>query len=176
MIVMRRMIPEKPFALSVKKVRALDVPDGIIAHLTTEYRGNVYGRHVIHVTSGPFEKETRGANPHSGAYDDDPENAAKNAANLETDSRFKSAYRTNSDYIQHPRNNWICYHFKERGIVPTDCTIRMYSHGPGGSHVKSWLVETLADGENWQEVFSKGGKVDMFEEQIATPLRCGGDL
>jgi hypothetical protein len=61
-------------------VRALDVPDGIIAHLTTEYKGNVRDRHVIDVTSGSFEKETRGANPHSGAYDDDPENAAKNAA------------------------------------------------------------------------------------------------
>jgi hypothetical protein len=74
--------------------------------------------------------------------------------------------------------------------------------------VKSWLVETSADGENWWEVarkegneqlpfeqlslsgrphfsltehgsralLSKGSKIDMFEEQIATPLRCGGDL
>jgi hypothetical protein len=44
----------------------IDVPDGIIAHLTGECGGNVHDRHVVEITSGSFEKETHGANPHSG--------------------------------------------------------------------------------------------------------------
>jgi hypothetical protein len=32
--------------------------------------------------------------------------------------------------------------------------IRTNVHGPGW-HLKSWLVQTLADGENWQEVGRK---------------------
>jgi hypothetical protein len=54
--------------------------------------------------------------------------------------------------IPHTRNNWICYDFKERKIVPTHYTIRTHGNGPGGAHLKSWLVETSADGENWREV------------------------
>jgi hypothetical protein len=46
----------------------------------------------------------------------------------------------------------VCYNFKERRIVPTHYTIRTFSGGPGDSHLKSWLVETSADGENWREV------------------------
>jgi hypothetical protein len=46
----------------------------------------------------------------------------------------------------------LCYNFKERRIVPTHYTIRTHSDSPGGSHLKSWLVETSADGENWRVV------------------------
>jgi hypothetical protein len=34
----------------------IDVPDGIIAHLTRECSGNVHDRQVVNVTSGSFEK------------------------------------------------------------------------------------------------------------------------
>jgi hypothetical protein len=54
--------------------------------------------------------------------------------------------------IPHTRNNWICYNFKERRIVPTHYTIRTHDHGTGYGHLKSWLVETSVDGESWQEV------------------------
>jgi hypothetical protein len=46
----------------------------------------------------------------------------------------------------------VCYDFKERRIVPTHYTIRTNDDGPGNEHLKSWLVETSADGENWREV------------------------
>jgi hypothetical protein len=137
---------------SVKKGPKFDIPDGIIAHLTRECGGNVHDHHVVDITSGSFEKETRGANPHSGAYDNHPNCAAKNAADLETGSLFASAYRPKKEDIPHTRNNWICCDFKERRIVATHYTIRTYEYGPGHSHLKSWLVETSADGENWREV------------------------
>jgi hypothetical protein len=142
---------DKAVPPSVKKGQYFDVPDGIIAHLTRECGGNVHDRNVIDVTSGSFEKETLGANPHSGAYDNNPRYAAKNTADLETHSHFFSACREKED-IPHTRNNWICYDFKERRIVPTHYTIRTYWNGPGNSHLKSWLVETSTDGENWREV------------------------
>jgi hypothetical protein len=41
-------------------------PNGIIAHLRRECGGNVHDCHVVDVTSESFEKETYGANPHSG--------------------------------------------------------------------------------------------------------------
>jgi hypothetical protein len=130
----------------------IDVPDGIIAHLTRECGGNVHDRHVVDVTCGSFEKETQGANPHSGAWNNDPTWAAKKAADLETDSYFQSACRTKNEDNPHTRNNWICYNFKERRIVPTHYTIRTYHGAPGHEHLKSWLVETSADGETWREV------------------------
>jgi hypothetical protein len=47
----------------------------------------------------------------------------------------------------------VCYDFKERRILPTHCTIRANDFGgPGSFHLKSWLVETSADGESWQDV------------------------
>jgi hypothetical protein len=46
----------------------------------------------------------------------------------------------------------VCYDFKERRIVPTHYAIRTNEDGPGDAHLKSWLVETSADGESWQEV------------------------
>jgi hypothetical protein len=148
--------PTKQFPPSVKKGKAksicgdeveIDVPDGISAHLTRECGGNVHDHHVVDITCGSFEKETVGANPHSGAYDNDPDCAAKNAADLETYSCFESAYRWEGD-ISHTRNNWICYDFKERTIVPTHYTIRTNRNDPGYLHLKSWLVEMSADGEN----------------------------
>jgi hypothetical protein len=81
--------------------------------------------------------------------------AAENAADFETSLRFLSAYRRKETDILHTRNNWVCCDFKERRIVSTHYTIRTNSYGPGGSHLKSWLVETSADGENWREVARK---------------------
>jgi hypothetical protein len=112
----------------------------------------VHDRHVVDVTSGSFEKETQGANPHSGAFDNDPDCAAKNAADLDSYSCFQSAYREKEEDIPHTRNNWLCYDFKERRVAPTHYTIRTYGCGPGEGHLKSWLVETSADGESWREV------------------------
>jgi hypothetical protein len=120
----------KQFPPSVKTVRTknvlswqsgkeieINVPDGIIAHLTRECGENVHDRHVVDITCGTFEKETRGANPHSGAYGNYPNSAAKNATDLETDFVSQSAYRDDDkEDIPHMRNNWICYNFNERRI------------------------------------------------------------
>jgi hypothetical protein len=133
--------PTEQFPPSGKKGRYFDIPDGIIAHMTRECSRNVHDRHVVDVTCGSFEKTT--------VKDHDPKWAPQNAANLETGPGLCSAFRDDKGDIPHGRNSWFCYDFKERAIVPTHYTIR--SHGCIGPP-KSWLVETSADKENWQEV------------------------
>jgi hypothetical protein len=123
-----------------------------IARLTRECGGNVYDRHVVDVTSRPFEKETRRANPYSGAWNDNPDYVAKSVADLETDSVFQSAFRRKKEDIPHTRNHWVCYDFKKSRIVPTHSTVCTNSGGPGANHLKLWLVGTSVDGENWREV------------------------
>jgi hypothetical protein len=112
--------------------------------------GNVHDHKIVDVTCGSFEKETAGPNPHSGAYGNDPRYSGKNAADLETNSCFVSAYREQKEDIPHTRNNWICYDFKERRIVPTHYTIRKHYRDPGNDHLRSWLVEMSADGKKWR--------------------------
>jgi hypothetical protein len=142
---------EKRFRSWIKKggneAGAFDVPDGIIGHLTRVHAGN-----VVKVTSGSFEKETEGANPHSGVYGNRVVFAATNAVDLDTDSCFLSAHRTEAANIAHTRNNWLCYDFGQRRIVPTHYTIRTAIANPGDGHLKSWLIETSTDGERWWEV------------------------
>jgi hypothetical protein len=111
----------------------------------------VHDRRAVDVSSGSFEKETWMIAPHTGADNDDPARAPRNA-DLETDSVFASAYRWDPTDIPHIRNNWLCYDFKKRRIVPTHYAIRTWSQGPGSSHMKSWLVETSADRESWREI------------------------
>jgi hypothetical protein len=135
----------------------MDVPDGIIAHLTRECGGNVHKRHIVDVTSGSFEKEIEAANPYSGAYDNNARSAAKNVADWETGLYFASAFRKKTEDIPHTRNNWICYDFKKRRIVPTHYIIRTHGHGPSSWHMKSWLVETSTDGMSWREVAHEEG-------------------
>jgi hypothetical protein len=131
----------KQFPPLLKRGRYFAIPDGIIAHLTRECGGNVYDRKIVAVTAGSFERTTEKnkANP-------------KQVADLGSGSSYWSDYRSLREYIPHTRNNWICYDFKERRIVPTHYTIRTHDGGPGWSHLKSWLVETSADGESWREV------------------------
>jgi hypothetical protein len=102
-------------------------------------------------------EETEGANSYSGAYNNYSCYAAKNAADLESDSCFSSAYREKKERIWDTVNNWLCYDFKERRIVPTHYTIRTDNWDVGDAHLKSWLVETSVDGKNWQKA---GGEKD----------------
>jgi hypothetical protein len=116
-----------------------NIPDGIISHPTTECGGNVHDHHVVEITFGSFEEEI---------YSEG--GAIKNIVDVETDSYIYTKWRSSSADIPHTKNNWVCYDFKERRIAPSHYAIRTY--GPGTEHLKSWLVETSADGENWREV------------------------
>jgi hypothetical protein len=156
----RLQMTEKQFPPLIKKgggrtvLRGLeiDMPDGIIAHLTRECGGNVHDCRVVNVTAGSFEKRTIGLDPRSGEFKDLHWNAPKYSTALENDRWYRSAFRNKKADIPHTRNNWLCYDFKEKRIVPTHYAIRAHDDGRGDEHMKSWLVETSLDGENWREV------------------------
>jgi hypothetical protein len=119
--------------------REVGVPDGIVAYLGRQCGGNVHDCGVVSVTSSkPFNEQA--------------ERAAKNVTEMQSDSRFCSKYRTMGAVIPQAANNWICYDFKTRRIVPTHYAIRSCHTDRGGSHLKSWIVATSIDGTTWTEV------------------------
>jgi hypothetical protein len=78
--------------------------------------------------------------------------------------------------IPHTRNNWVCYDLKERRIVPTHYAIRTNGYGTGHWHLKSWLVETSADGRSWREVAREEDNEQLNGCRFASTFavaRCG---
>jgi hypothetical protein len=72
----------------------------------------------------------------------------ENAADMDTDQHFKSASRDSSEGIPNIRNNRVCDDFQESRTALTHSAIGMIH---AKFHLKSWLVETSADGESWRE-------------------------
>jgi hypothetical protein len=128
----------KEFPPLIGRAQGLEVPDGIIRHLTREWGGDLGDRN-IRVTA-------------SGVYDNNPNYKPGNATDLDQTSHFVSACRAARKDIPHERNNWICYDFRRRRIVPKAYAIRSCDERRGGPHLRSWLVEVSVDGENWTEI------------------------
>ena len=101
--------------------------DGIIAYLTRECRGNVHEYGIVNVTASSYENSWR------------PENAV----DLNTDSIFASRSEENS---------WICYEFKDCGVIPTSYTVRSYDEEGEMYHLASWVIEVSNDGAVWTEI------------------------
>jgi hypothetical protein len=114
---------------SVNKEKYFDAPGGINTHVTRQCDGNRHDSDVVNVTS-------------SRACHNRAEYAAKSAADLKADSYFASASRGSKDDIWHARNNWLCYNFDERRLVPTRYAFR-WAHA---AYPRLWLAKTLADG------------------------------
>ena len=102
--------------------------------------------HVVEITSGP---------PYSSSASD----AAKNVADLTVDSFFRS---------DNSVNQFVCYNFKDKTIIPTHYSIRsMYCGGSDGYwNWKSWVVETSTDGNAWTEVDRHENNGDLNGKNI----------
>jgi hypothetical protein len=85
----------KDFPPSVKRKGMVDVPDGIIAHLTRECGGNVHNYGFVEVTS-------------SGLWMSGPGGAPECVDDLMDHSVFDSDFRGYDHDIPHTRNNWVC--------------------------------------------------------------------
>jgi hypothetical protein len=101
----------------------------------------VHNRGVVEVTSGSFEKAS-----------DAGSGFVQRSVDLETELSFSSAFRRRDYEIDHTGNNWLCYDFKDKRILPTHYAIRTNNQYAGGVHLKSWLIETSTDGQTWREV------------------------
>jgi hypothetical protein len=117
----------------------IELPNGIIAHLSNGADGNVHLRNVVRVTSS--RSRTRFSR-----------HQAKAVANLDSLSCFFSALGSGSGSNPYTPNNWVCYNFKSRWVIPTHYAIQTCGDGAGGRHLKSWLVEGSVDGESWIEI------------------------
>jgi hypothetical protein len=128
---------------------ASDPLKGMIAHLTGVCGGNVHDRDAIIVTASKGDS------------------SPKVVADLTSNDRFCSEYRPKEGDIPHTRNNWICYDFKDRRVIPTHYAIRSASHGAGpgwGNYLKSWLIEISSDGEAWVEIDRKENNSELAAE------------
>jgi hypothetical protein len=140
-----------PFTKGGIFTRATGPLEGIVAHLTNKCGGNVHECEQVVVTSSPPLR-------------DDPAHAAKNVADFATDSAFRSAARDARQNIPDAPNNWICYDFRQRRVIPgwysiqSDCT-----GGTNTANLRSWVVEasmTGNDGE-WAEIDRKSNNSDL---------------
>jgi hypothetical protein len=119
--------------------KTVAVPTGIMAELSRQCGGNVHDKGVVAVPSST-PRWTR------------DDYAAKNAADVRNVySSFWSAGHSSREFIEHAPNNWICYDFKDRRIVPTDYAIRSaWVEGQAtGSNLRNWVVETSMDDRRW---------------------------
>jgi hypothetical protein len=100
---------------------------GIIAYLTKKHGGNVHGRHIVILTSSSI----------SGSA----EYPLKNIVDLDTQFHF---------WTRDEINQWICWDFQNLRIIPSHYVIK--SEGPGGSHLRTWVLEGSNDGCSWIEL------------------------
>ena len=117
--------------------------DGIITHLTRECDGNVHEKGVVNVTASSF------------LGGDKPENV------VDLWSR--------SEFCSNPSpNSWICYGLGEWRVTPTSYSIRSYGRGPGGEHLKTWVLEASNDGseDSWAVVDSRENNSDLNSSYV----------
>jgi hypothetical protein len=137
----------------------IDVPfrqdaalDGIVAYLTRECGGNVHEREVVTISAS------------SGRSGRD---APRNTADLTADSVFVSA---------NTANQWLCYDFKNRRVLPSYYTLRSNFDGqPNWSNPKSWVVEISDDGVEWVMVDVQQNTCCLNDRNVVAsfPIRGG---
>jgi hypothetical protein len=96
---------------------------GIIAHLTSQYGGNVSDGGLVNVSGS-----TAGTS-----------NPAKSAVDLLPTCLFHSLNKP---------NQWLCDDFKSRKIRPIQYSVHVYP----GYYLRSWIFEGSIDGSIWAEL------------------------
>jgi len=108
---------------------------GIIAHLTSQFGGNVHEKGVVDIKS-------------DRPYSSSPDHAPKNIADLEIHSNFDCA---------DAENMWVCYDFKNRRVRLTYYLLRSYDC----RFLRSWVIEVSDDGSHWTEVDRRENNTDL---------------
>jgi hypothetical protein len=98
---------------------------GILSHLTHKFGGNVHEKGIVEITS-------------SG---DGGNNKPWQVANHGWNSYWIS---------QNVPNSWICFDFKQNSVSLKNYTLKTNAGGPGGYHLREWVIEGSNDGRNWE--------------------------
>ena len=119
--------------------------DGIIAHLTRKYLGNVHDKGVVEAI---------------GSYlivADEDTSTPKNLLDLVSYSYHESPNTPGS---------WVAYDFKWRRVNPTSYSLRTTGQSRGGPHPKSWVLEVSHDGFAWTEVDRRVNTDDLNSDFV----------
>jgi hypothetical protein len=118
--------------------------NGIIAYLTKKFGGNIHTKGVIAATSkDPFGNDVK---------------YPSTALDYEN---------TNYYYSENLPGQWICFDFKGMTIQPTHYSIRTYTgDGPGGRHLRDWVLEGSLDGSNWGELDRRSNNSDLNARDV----------
>ena len=119
--------------------------DGIIAYLTHQCGGNVHENGAVTVTA-------------SGHDAVEP----KEVVDLGSCSYF---------YTLNEANSWVCYDFKDRGVIVTGYAIKSYPGAPGGNHLKSWVLEVSKDGTKWDVADQRSSFTDLNSKAALCYMR-----
>ena len=138
---------QMPVSRSMPEIPDNDVPqgsefpykgnafDGIIAHLTEEFGGNVVEQEVVKIT-------------------------ARDGSGMKYIVEF-SDYESNycSKNVPEP---WFCIDFEKRSVYVTNYTFRTYAFGGKNYfHPKSWVVETSMDEKEWVTIDTRVENQDL---------------
>ena len=118
--------------------------NGIIAHLTRESGGIVVDKGIVDVTASSSGRQ------------------ARRAVELELNSKFLS---------ENKPNQWICYDFKERRVIPTSYSLCSYGTNSdcpkAGNYrdlLKSWVIEVSNDRSSWTEIDRRDNNNDLNDK------------
>ena len=107
--------------------------DGIIAHLTREFGGNVHDKGIVYVM-GVGENQ-------------------RDVVELES-----SVY-----YLSEFTNSWICYDFNDRRVIPTSYSLGWRDDSQyGDTDAKSWVIDVSNDGYSWTEIDRRESNKDLM--------------
>jgi hypothetical protein len=108
--------------------------DGIISYLIRKHGGNVHDKGIVTITS-------------KSVYASDSIWSARNIGDVIDHCAFWS---------KNEPGQWICWDFHEMRVRPTHYTIES-----GSPRLKSWVIESSLDGENWTEIDRKADSTDF---------------
>ena len=112
--------------------------NGIIAHLTDEFGGNVVEQEVVNVTA----RDGSGMKYIVELEDPESNYCSKNIA-----------------------DGWFCLDFLKRSVIVTNYTFRTYAFGGKNYfHPKSWVVEVSTDEKNWTTIDQRVDNQDLNGE------------
>jgi hypothetical protein len=120
---------------------------GILSYLTDRHGGNVHDLGIVEITADK-------------PYDDDPDYAAKNVADIRNpESRFFSASG---------KNQSISINFKQATVTPTYYSIR---NGQFGNDLQAWRIEGSTDGVDWKVLDQRAAVEELAGEGIVASFQ-----
>ena len=105
--------------------------DGIMRYLSKESGGNIHDNGTVEITTNSiYNNNTNSYHP-------------KQLVDYNNDNRY------DSDNVS---GVFVCFDFKKNRIQLSSYSIKSYSGGQNGAHLRNWVIEVSNDGNTWTEI------------------------